>query len=468
MTEHSDQAPEPKRLQYLLNGRRVKVGDLLEAGLLAAGDTLRYDRLGQPHIATVTAAGELELADGRRFKTPSGAGDAVSGISTPGWDVWIVESTGRPLDDLRQELLALAAREPQDEQPAPAEPVEPGLVPKADGQAAAHERYLFLARVRETAAKGEPVEMTVRDLLERWGASRRGAVISQVIDADLANHGLTTVPDYRMIGLDGPVSLQMQTLQSAGEEQPQPPVPGGEEELTRELRRTVGTLPSASGGVAAVSRDSSITEALTIMQLDDYSQLAVLSGRRLEGAVTWKSITEARNVNAEATLRDALVAAEPVPYDRDLREILPELQQTGYVFVRGATNAIDGIVTATDVVGLYGEVEEPFLLLGELDLTLRAVIVTTFTAQEINDLCNPDSDADAAADKLSFGDYQRVLENPACWAKLGWALDRRVFMERLEQIREFRNDFMHYNPDPDRTVIPRLREMINVVRRYSA
>jgi len=61
-----------------------------------------------------------------------------------------------------------------------------------------------------------------------------------------------------------------------------------------------------------------------------------------------------------------------------------------------------------------------------------------------------------------------VLENAACWAKLGWALDRGVFMKRLEQIREFRNDFMHYNPDPDRTVIPMLREMIKVVRRYSA
>jgi len=139
------------------------------------------------------------------------------------------------------------------------------------------------------------------------------------------------------------------------------------------------------------------------MQLDDYSQLAVLSGRRLEGTVTWKSIAEARNVNAQATVRDALVAAEPVSYDRDLREILPELQQTGYVFVRGATNAIDGIVTATDVVGLYGEVEEPFLLLGELDLTLRAVIVATFTSQEINALCNPDQDADTTVDKLSFG-----------------------------------------------------------------
>jgi hypothetical protein len=184
--------------------------------------------------------------------------------------------------------------------------------------------------------------------------------------------------------------------------------------------------------------------------------------------VTWKSIAEARNVTAEATLRDALVGAEPVSYDRDLREILPELQETGYVFVKGATNTIDGIVTTTDVVGLYGEVEEPFLLLGELDLALRAVVVATFTPREINALCNPDGDADAAVDKLSFGDYQRVLENPGCWGQIGWALDRGVFMRRLEEIREFRNDFMHYNPDPDRAVIPKLREMIKVVRRYSA
>jgi CBS domain-containing protein len=388
--------------------------------------------------------------------------------------VWVVEGSGRVLDELRQDLLArAAAEEPQGEAPEPTEGAGAGLAPGTDGQASAQERYRFLTKARQRAEKGEPVEMSVRDLLEHWGASRRGSVVSQAIDADLANHGLTAVPNYRMIGLDGPLSLRMQALPddepALPDEQQQPPVPDGEQELTRELRRTVGTLRSASGGVAAVSRDASITEALTTMLLDDYSQLAVLSGpRQLVGAVTWKSIAEARNVTAEATLRDALVGAEPVSYDRDLREILPELQETGYVFVKGATNTIDGIVTTTDVVGLYGEVEEPFLLLGELDLALRAVVVATFTPREINALCNPDGDADAAVDKLSFGDYQRVLENPGCWGQIGWALDRGVFMRRLEEIREFRNDFMHYNPDPDRAVIPKLREMIKVVRRYSA
>lgn len=466
MADADEKAPAVKRLQYLLDGRRVRVSDLLEAELLAPGARLRYDRLGQSNYATVTDGGELELDDGRRFKTPSGAGDAVSGISTPGWNVWRVEDSGRLLDDLRQELLALAAADaPQGQTPEPVDDV-PDHEPDAAAHALAQERYVFLAQARATAQEGKPTAMSVRDLLERWGASRRGAVISQGIEADLANHGLTAQPDFRMIGLDGQVALQMQALRY---ETPQPADANGEEELPREIRRTVGTLASASGGVTSVTRDATITEALTKMLLDDYSQLAVLSSpRQLAGAVTWKSITEARNVKPDATVRDALVAAEPVAYDRDLREILPQLQENGYVFVKGSTNTIDGVVTTTDVVGLYGEVEEPFLLLGELDLALRAVITSTFAPGEINDVCNPDRDGEAALEKLSFGDYQRVLENPECWKKLGWALDRVVFTRRLEEIREFRNDFMHYNPDPDRAVIPKLREIIKVVRRYSA
>ncbi|MEV0895695.1 hypothetical protein [Actinoplanes sp. NPDC049802] len=69
-----------RRRDVLVNGRRVRVLDLIEAGLLDAGQTLVYQqRLGiEPHLATVTAKGRLALPDGREYNTPSGAAAAAA------------------------------------------------------------------------------------------------------------------------------------------------------------------------------------------------------------------------------------------------------------------------------------------------------------------------------------------------------------------------------------------------------
>ena len=49
---------------------------------------------------------------------------------------------------------------------------------------------------------------------------------------------------------------------------------------------------------------------------------------------------------------------------------------------------------------------------------------------------------------LSFGDYIRLLEVPENWGALGFGLARTPVIDRLHQIREIRNDVMHFHPDP--------------------
>ncbi|MEV7010478.1 hypothetical protein [Streptosporangium sp. NPDC051022] len=34
------------------------------------------------------------------------------------------------------------------------------------------------------------------------------------------------------------------------------------------------------------------------------------------------------------------------------------------------------------------------------------------------------------------------------WAKLGWSIDRKLFLDRLEEVRKTRNELMHFTPDP--------------------
>lgn len=87
---------------------RGGVVELLDAGLLAVGDELVWNRrnLGVRHTARIRADGALVLVDGRVYANPSGATTALGGNHQNGWGAFRRVSDGRTLCDLRAELRA--------------------------------------------------------------------------------------------------------------------------------------------------------------------------------------------------------------------------------------------------------------------------------------------------------------------------------------------------------------------------
>lgn len=237
------------------------------------------------------------------------------------------------------------------------------------------------------------------------------------------------------------------------------------------LGPTVGNLPSANGPLISITPQTTFDAAITIMLLNDFSQLPVLSGpRQVLGAVSWRSIAQARNINPQATLRDAVVPVPVVSFDADLVELLPQLLSSDFVLVATQSRVVDGIVTIADVVEAYGELATPFMLIGTLDQLFRAVVAERFTLAEIATVCNPDGTRPRVGiNDLTIGDYQQVLSNQGFWDRLSWSLDRQQFIHRLNEIRVIRNDIMHFNPDPvtDDT-ISKLRHFINLLSQYTS
>lgn len=96
--------------RYEIEGRRIQITDLIDAGLLNPGDCLTWERprLGATYTATVTDTGALLLSDGRTFSSPSRAAmDAANVPAYDGWDAWRTED-GTRLADLRTQLVAPA------------------------------------------------------------------------------------------------------------------------------------------------------------------------------------------------------------------------------------------------------------------------------------------------------------------------------------------------------------------------
>ena len=396
----------------------------VDTGLLEPGVLLVYDRpqVGETLEVTVTETGQLLLPDGREITSPSGAIRQLCGKSVDGWHAWRTADGDLSLHILRLRLIQEAVREVQDEG-------DPDLEARQDE---------FLDSAKKAAESASPQRLTVRELITIWGASGRSFEVNERVDADLGNNGMTTRPDFRAVTLDDMVAIVLIT-QVSDDEGPtlgeqgmsagtvastQVGVAENDDEYAWDHGLTIGNLPSASRKVCSVAPDATFEEAITLMLTNDYSQLAVMtSPRDLKGAVSWKSIARARNANPGAKLSAAITKPfEVVLYTADLIRSLPVIQSYEFVFVRGADNSVTGIVTLADVVEVYGQMASPFFIIGQIHQSLRRIIEATFPMKTIAPLCDPDGLRGLrTCDQLTMGDYQRILENPDSWAKLGWS-----------------------------------------------
>lgn len=183
---------------------------------------------------------------------------AVGYGSFDGWEAWQIDD-GRFLTELRQELLDRAAAE----EPDPAGLTEPTEQKHASLSPA--ERHTRLKEAREKATAGDPLALSVQELLEWWGRATGRGIVNEQIEADLANHSLVTSPEFDKVPLTTRVSLVRATEGDAGNA----PVEGAvgpsaptvtasastpDEEEARETGLTVGTLPSPSAAWSASHR----------------------------------------------------------------------------------------------------------------------------------------------------------------------------------------------------------------------
>ena len=66
--------------------------------------------------------------------------------------------------------------------------------------------------------------------------------------------------------------------------------------------------------------------------------------------------------------------------------------------------------------------------------------------REVRDSLDAGKKVSGAAN-LSFGDYVRILQKQECWRKIGLPLDQKLFIKKLDEVRDIRNKVMHFNPN---------------------
>ncbi|MEV0168768.1 CBS domain-containing protein [Nonomuraea fuscirosea] len=297
-----------------------------------------------------------------------------------------------------------------------------------------------LRRFFEEAAAA-PVELTVRDLLAKWDVKIRNFNTVPRITADLAKAGLMCDPVFDEVDLNTVVCISAEDL------------PAGQNEMDDQSGLSFphaallfSDITSANHEVTSIPPDATLAQARAVMMDHGYSQLPVITDAgALVGAVSWERIGHIQAAAPNAELSD-VIDRHPniVKINDDLLKKIPIIYESGFVLVRDHDDDICGIVTTADLTEQFRLLAEPFFLIGEIERRIRRCIDKTFSAEDFQCV----GKSVTSANDMTFGQYVRFLRTEGIWPQLGWQIDCNLFTERLDHIRQVRNEIMHFRPDP--------------------
>lgn len=345
-----------------------------------------------------------------------------------------------------------------------------------------------LHQIAEQVAQGQRPTVTVRELLSWfYGSQRRGRWIVSIIRQACEKLDLTTEPDFDATYLDGHVTFVPRAEPERVTAKLTTPIEAATatsaaatttvETASVTTRAQVdptyriGRLALANRSPVTVTQDTSIEQAVTLMLMNDFSQLPVMTTEReVKGLFSWKSLGSLWSQGYKCTrVGEAMDLHAEIGTDASIFAVVNLLRQHDCVLVRDRTTGkISGIITSYDISVTFGELSEPFLILDEIENHIRRLIEGNFSNEELTQARDPgDSErqVDGVTD-LTFGEYMRLLENPNGWGKLGLRIDRPLFIKGLDEIRRIRNDVMHFDPEgTDESDIKRLRDFVEFLQR---
>lgn len=324
-----------------------------------------------------------------------------------------------------------------------------------------------LKDIAEQVRQGQHPSVTVRMLLSWFGGQRREKSRVRRIREALDELKVKAEPEIEGAYIDGLVSfLPAEPSDSAPTESVQDMgelhVAVADEIVQTDSVETlvgvvvdptfrIGRLASANRRPISVVPDASVVEAITLMLKHDFSQLPVMTSERVvKGLFSWKSLGSRLSLGCVCNLvREAMDSYHEVSVDTSIFSAVGLIVQHECVLVRNLSEKICGILTTSDLSLQFGQLGEPFLLLGEIENHIRAMVTGRFTKGELA-AARESSDSTREIEDvtdLTLGELVRMIEEPAKWQRLGVRIDRKMFVKDLDDIRRIRNEVMHFDPD---------------------
>lgn len=214
--------------------------------------------------------------------------------------------------------------------------------------------------------------------------------------------------------------------------------------------RKLSSLKATKNKPVYVSKNDSLNKALTIMQINNFSQLPVISGgiRSVVGVITWTSVGISMANGLKSNIVQDYMNKDfaRLSLNTPLLQALDVVLKYEFAIVFNEAKEMCSIVTTADLSEEYIKLTKPFLLIEQIEKDLRLLMEGKFSKEDIQKACQDERDVSKISD-LTFGDYEGLIGQPDNWKKLKFnSIDRTYFLSTLDKVREARNSIMHFRP----------------------
>lgn len=231
--------------------------------------------------------------------------------------------------------------------------------------------------------------------------------------------------------------------------------------VTGMFHRLNSVLP-ADQQLISVLPETPVQEALDLLRNHGFSQLPVIVGQQVLGLFSYRSFSQAviklsqdaRNQRfnpLEMFVEDCIDRPTYARVTDEFRTWFDAIDKQDAVLV-GDPNRLQGIVTAMDILRyLYG-VASPFVLIAEIELSLRGLIRMAVDRDELIACAKaclkhyPEGKVPTDLEHMTFNDYVQIIGDGRNWDHFQpiFKGNRVRTRAKLERAGELRNDVFHF------------------------
>lgn len=234
--------------------------------------------------------------------------------------------------------------------------------------------------------------------------------------------------------------------------------------VTELFHRVNSVIPDAQK-LVTVEPETLVPDALDLLEEHGFSQVPVVVGKEVLGLFSYQTFSRSvislgraapknRKLDPlELTVEECM---DPKPnfarVTDEFIEWFDVIDQRDSVLV-GSPDRLQGIVTAMDILRYLYRVASPFVLIGEVELALRALMQMAVDGETLaacaHDCLKEKYDAERMPTELhamTFNDYIQIVGDGRRWPHFEplFGGNRQRTRAKLEQLRDVRNVIFHF------------------------
>jgi predicted transcriptional regulator len=236
----------------------------------------------------------------------------------------------------------------------------------------------------------------------------------------------------------------------------------GSRSITELFHRINSVLPDTQH-LVTVQGETLASAALELLRQHGYSQLPVLVGTEVIGIFSYRSFSEAvlelcstkgnpKTLLADLTVEECYESAQFARVTDEFKSWFDALDVQNAVLV-GEAHRLQGIVTPMDVLRYLYDVSKPFVLVAEIETSLRALMRMAVAPEKLAECASTSlakqylaDQVPASLDDMTFHDYVQIIGDGRNWPSFEpiFRGSRERTRAKLEAMNELRNDVFHF------------------------